>query len=702
VSPSSIGTRKSQRSFEPNGPILVLPEQVAEGVVNVSDKSNEWEFQGEALGWISAFIASHPIGLDCATQEFANSDGKRSDVTVWRNRAANLAVLSVELKTPKTKLSDVEFQKDAVRKAQTVGSPYVGLWNMQNLALYRTPAKPRQTLLPDDRILSDEPDPDIRTAAAWLNPQVKERLHQRANALIAELNDLLMHGTVRRMVVDATVFVSALTERIRLLRLQVEADVRTALTKSKTMRTQIFSWAEKQGLSNLVGDLYAALAGQVAYRVVGQTLFYLSFKRQQPSLPSLTLSDAQPLHIQLRAHWDAIRAYDYEALFEESPLEQIPLSNDTEARLIELISDLDGYDWAHVEGDVLGTIFEQLIPGDERIALGQYYTSNELADLIISLTVDSPDDRVLDPALGTGTFLLRTHNRLKRTAGIPHGEILNRLWGIDISAFATELAVINLCRQDLDSQSNFPRIAVRDFFDLKTTDKLTFPPAQNLTNQPIRIEVPIPIFDAVVGNPPYVRSQQLDDLDDAYKAKLANITTQAGIMAAPKFDAFAYFIVHARNFLKPGGRLGFVTSAAWLTSTYGNFLKSFILKHFQPVLLLFSMSEPFFPGVAVDTVVVILEARALSGSETRGPMRFVTLKRPLGELLPESKASDYWQKLDQFTSHLESVAPGDSDGYSIFELDAEEERQTLLEDPRHLRNWARPFRMSPIYKDVFT
>jgi hypothetical protein len=41
------------------------------------------------------------------------------------------------------------------------------------------------------------------------------------------------------------------------------------------------------------------------------------------------VDQSQPLYTQLRAYWDAIRAYDYEALFEESPLEAILLTPDT-------------------------------------------------------------------------------------------------------------------------------------------------------------------------------------------------------------------------------------------------------------------------------------------------------------------------------------------------------------------------------------
>jgi hypothetical protein len=99
----------------------------------------------------------------------------------------------------------------------------------------------RGTLLQHDLVLSWPVDAAIKVADDWLKPANRERLRQRANELIVQLNDVLTRGVVHRVVADATVFVSALTERIRLLRLQIEADVRTSLSASKKLRIQIYS-----------------------------------------------------------------------------------------------------------------------------------------------------------------------------------------------------------------------------------------------------------------------------------------------------------------------------------------------------------------------------------------------------------------------------------------------------------------------------
>jgi hypothetical protein len=327
---------------------------------------------GQALTWINDELGSHSLGLDTATQEFKNPDGRRSDIVIWRNRALGDAVLEIELKNPGVQLSDTTFQRDAVRKAQIVGAPVLALWNMTNAHFFRTPAAPRKDLLPDDFVSSVSSLPDVRIVDDWLKPRVREQLRRVALDLVRAAYDLTTQGSVGGQLVDATVFVDLLSERVHTLRTAVESDFVLSLASNRKTRQKVNSWATKQGLTSFVDDLYAALAAQMSYRLVGQVLFYHAYRRHERSLPKLELRPDKSVTEQLRAFWDAVRAFDYEALYEQSPLEDIPLGPDSEAQIARLIEDLSAYRWDEVRDDVLGSIFENMIPDGERIALGQY------------------------------------------------------------------------------------------------------------------------------------------------------------------------------------------------------------------------------------------------------------------------------------------------------------------------------------------
>ncbi|WP_428488525.1 N-6 DNA methylase, partial [Rhodopila sp.] len=101
-----------------------------------------------------------------------------------------------------------------------------------------------------------------------------------------------------------------------------------------------------------------------------------------------------------------------------------------------------------VEVDVLKILYESLVDPDERHDLGEYYTPDWLAARIVAAAVDQPlEQRVLDPACGSGTFLFHALRRLiaaGRAAGWPGARILEacaeKVRGLDVHPVAVTLA----------------------------------------------------------------------------------------------------------------------------------------------------------------------------------------------------------------------------------------------------------------------
>ncbi len=106
------------------------------------------------------------------------------------------------------------------------------------------------------------------------------------------------------------------------------------------------------------------------------------------------------------------------------------------------------FDWAEAPPDTAATLYESVIPPEERRQLGEYYTPAWLARVMIRELVDDPlNQRVLDPACGSGTFVAEavTHfiSAARAAKWVP-GEVLNRLreavTGIDVHPVAVHLA----------------------------------------------------------------------------------------------------------------------------------------------------------------------------------------------------------------------------------------------------------------------
>src|SRR3989338_10720828 len=172
--------------------------------------------------------------------------------------------------------------------------------------------------------------------------------------------------------------------------------------------------------------------------------------------------------------------------------------------------------------DVVGNVFEKLIPPEDRHALGQFFTREELVDLINAFCIQTINAKVIDPTSGTGTFLIRGYDKQKNMGEKSHTTLLYNLWGFDVAHFPAELATINLYRQNLSDYRNFPRIVSKDFFEVKTGDTFKFPPPKDTGEADFMIEEKLPAFDAAVGNFPYIRQELINKRFPKYKDKLAN------------------------------------------------------------------------------------------------------------------------------------------------------------------------------------
>ena len=106
------------------------------------------------------------------------------------------------------------------------------------------------------------------------------------------------------------------------------------------------------------------------------------------------------------------------------------------------------FNWAEAPPDTAAILYETVIPPEERRQLGEYYTPAWLARVMVRELVDDPlNQRVLDPACGSGTFVTEAVSHFIGAAGATNwepSEVLNRLrdavTGIDVHPVAVHLA----------------------------------------------------------------------------------------------------------------------------------------------------------------------------------------------------------------------------------------------------------------------
>jgi len=111
-------------------------------------------------------------------------------------------------------------------------------------------------------------------------------------------------------------------------------------------------------------------------------------------------------------------------------------------------------------------------------------------------------------------------------------------------------------------------------------------------------------FDLVVGNPPYIRYQFFDRLQ---QAEAKDIFIKAGLTYSKLTNAWVSFVVGSSLLLKEnGGKIGFVLPAEILQVSYAQQLRNFIA-HFYNKINIISFEKLVFPDIQQEVVLLLCE-----------------------------------------------------------------------------------------------
>lgn len=210
-----------------------------------------------------------------------------------------------------------------------------------------------------------------------------------------------------------------------------------------------------------------------------------------------------------------------------------------------------------------------------RKARGAFFTPSGLARHLVDWAIQTPDDTVLEPSCGEASFLLAAGQKLKQLGANPlfWG---GQLHGVEIFETSAENATAVLHKAGFDA-----RIAVGDFFDHQ----------------------PTATYDAVVGNPPFVRYQ---NFSGTARVRGLEAALAQGVRLSGLASSWAAFVVKAALHVKPTGRLALVLPAELLSVNYAQEVRRFLLRRFGRVRLIM-FEDRVFPDVQEEVVLLLAE-----------------------------------------------------------------------------------------------
>jgi len=461
-----------------------------------------------------------------------------------------------------------------------------------------------------------------------------------------KLKDFKVNGSLAEKVykqvtegVDWLRFNEAFLLRLRSLHETITPKIREGLLKdlekNENFEEEFTEWVESQGFPyekiSEKEKVWDIVSNQASYLLMNKILFYKILETVYPQLPELRIKQSLNISKYLESYFAEAREIDYKAVFEQGIFDKFSTPIEITETLSNFIRELEDYNFDEIKkNDIIGRIYEKLIPKEKRKSLGQYYTPPKVIDLILDMTVENEDSKVLDPCCGSGGFLIRGYHKLAELKGTErvkekeeHQDILDQLVGVEINQFPAHLSTINLQLQNVQHKANDIFVFVSDFFDIKTDNWFNQQYEMAHPNKEAKKSQTYRKFDAVVANPPYIRQESIQ-----HKEKIQKITKEEGADLSKKSDILSYFFVHGTNFLKEHGRLGFITSNKWLEVKYGEGLQEFLLENHK-IEAIIEFDSGAFEDVDVNTCVTILEKESDEEERNNNTVKFARLKEKM-------------------------------------------------------------------------
>lgn len=273
----------------------------------------------------------------------------------------------------------------------------------------------------------------------------------------------------------------------------------------------------------------------------------------------------------------------YAAAFDETELDWVFDAHDAQlSNAIEwAMYQLSRYDFTTVKGDILTGVYDRFLDREQRKRFGEYYTPPSIARYIVDRLGLKPEDRFLDPACGSGTFLIERYQQavgedadrgLASFAEVTAG--VERLAGNDLNTFSAVLAQIQLLwhilsfREEL-REEDFPDIAVSDKANSIVSAEASEEP-QGRWAELDRVE-----YGGVGGNPPYVRPERGGEVSAATRhyfeqtrdfigggKSWPGISAEANLYALFVYRALNDWCRQPNKWGEGAGRMGFVVPLA--------------------------------------------------------------------------------------------------------------------------------------------
>ena len=322
----------------------------------------------------------------------------------------------------------------------------------------------------------------------------------------------------------------------------------------------------------------------------------------------------EPYDFQIKTHESAESVYKrISALYEDAKKHDPEVFKESlkiePEELYTVVGHLQALSLSKTDLDTKGVAFEQFMEDFFKGKSGQYFTPREIVNFAVKMMNIKNDDLVLDPACGSGGFLLHALDEVRSQADeyyineeaekyrYWHNFAQNNLFGIEINDSIARVAKMNMIIHD-DGHAN-----IIGFDALDDISKMTARNRGFLKNH----------FDVIVTNPPFgaiVKRSEHPYLENFTLGK-----NDKKVRNGQKTEVL--FIERCIEFLKNGtGQMAIVLPDGVLTNSSLQYVRDFLMERTQ-ILAVVSLPQFAFShfGAGVKSSLVFIRKKAGGGGE---------------------------------------------------------------------------------------
>ena len=250
--------------------------------------------------------------------------------------------------------------------------------------------------------------------------------------------------------------------------------------------------------------------------------------------------------------------------------------------------------------DLFGKAFLKYLSSTQRNSRGQFFTPDEIINFCINILKPTSDQKILDPACGSGSFLISVQNYFVKKKI----KSKNNIFGIEINSAAAKIAKLNMILLGLDHNNITASDSLKDLSllekELRTKKNLK----------------PKNYFDLIITNPPFGTTGKIFDKSILKNFKLAckwnkhNNSYLNSEKLLPHQVPEILFIERCIDLLKPNGKMAIILPNGNLENPSLKYLRHFI-NYTCDILSVIKLPQDTFvhSGTGVKTSILFLKKK---------------------------------------------------------------------------------------------